>query len=218
MNAQPAIVARGLTRRFGKLVAVDDVDFRSESRHLGCLGPNGSGKSTLMRMLLGLLAPSRGPAKCSGRDAARRRAAARPLGYMTQRFSLYEDLTVTRTSTSGTRSSGWRAPAAASASRRWARRPSWALRRHAPAPGGWKRSAWRSPPPTCTSPSCCSSTSRPRASTRRAGATSGRACSSWRAAARRSWFRPTTWTRRCAATGCDAARRAGASRWARRAT
>ena len=90
------IETRGLGRRFGALRAVDGVDLRVERGEIfGCLGPNGSGKSTLMRMLLGLLAPSTGSARVLGceipRDAERLRGA---VGYMTQRFSLYEDLTV----------------------------------------------------------------------------------------------------------------------------
>jgi ABC-2 type transport system ATP-binding protein len=93
----PAVIeTRGLGRRFGALRAVDGVDLRVERGEIfGCLGPNGSGKSTLMRMLLGLLAPSEGSARVLGcevpRQAERLRAA---VGYMTQRFSLYEDLAV----------------------------------------------------------------------------------------------------------------------------
>jgi ABC-2 type transport system ATP-binding protein len=88
------IEARGLTRRFGTRTAVDGLDLRVERGEIfGCLGPNGSGKSTLMRMLLGLLAPSAGSASVLGReiprDAERLRAA---VGYMPQRFSLYEEL------------------------------------------------------------------------------------------------------------------------------
>ena len=98
MNRGEAVIeARGLTRRFGDVVAVDGVDLNVERGEVfGCLGPNGSGKSTLMRMLLGLLAPSGGEARVLGceipRDAERLRPA---VGYMTQRFSLYEDLDVT---------------------------------------------------------------------------------------------------------------------------
>ena len=92
----PAIEARGLTRRFGKLVAVDHVDLTiPRARIYGFLGPNGSGKSTTIRMLCGLLEPSAGTVRVLGhempRDAEQMRAK---LGYMTQRFSLWDDLTV----------------------------------------------------------------------------------------------------------------------------
>ena len=92
----PVIEARGLTRRFGTLVAVDRVDLDVRRGEIfGCLGPNGSGKSTLMRMLLGLVRPSGGSARVLGfsipREAERLRSR---IGYMTQRFSLYEDLSV----------------------------------------------------------------------------------------------------------------------------
>jgi len=96
LNAQPAIVAIGLTRRFGKLTAVDHVDLSIPRAGIyGFLGPNGSGKSTTIRMLCGLLEPSSGTVEVLGhrmpRDAEQLR---RQLGYMTQRFSLWDDLTV----------------------------------------------------------------------------------------------------------------------------
>jgi ABC-2 type transport system ATP-binding protein len=96
VNSQPAIVACGLTRRFGKLVAVDGVDLAIPKAGIyGFLGPNGSGKSTTIRMLCGLLEPSAGTVEVLGhqipRDAEQLR---RQLGYMTQRFSLWDDLTV----------------------------------------------------------------------------------------------------------------------------
>lgn len=98
MSDAPASVieTRGLTRRFGSRVAVDAVDLSVERGEIfGCLGPNGSGKSTLMRMLLGLLAPSGGAARVLGREIPRDAERLRPaVGYMTQRFSLYEDLSV----------------------------------------------------------------------------------------------------------------------------
>src|SRR5262245_30520467 len=95
-SAAPAIVARGLTRSFGPVLAVDHVDLEiPRQRVWGFLGPNGSGKSTTIRMLCGLLDPTEGEAFVLGlevpRDAERLR---RRLGYMTQRFSLYEDLSV----------------------------------------------------------------------------------------------------------------------------
>jgi ABC-2 type transport system ATP-binding protein len=96
LHADVAIETRGLTRRFGERVAVDRLDLRvPRARVSGFLGPNGSGKSTTMRMLCGLLTPSAGEATVLGlqvpRDAEILRAR---LGYMTQRFSLYEDLSV----------------------------------------------------------------------------------------------------------------------------
>jgi len=90
------IETRGLTRRFGARIAVDRVDLRVERGEVfGCLGPNGSGKSTLMRVLLGLLAPSAGEATVLGHNIPGDAERLRPhVGYMTQRFSLYEDLSV----------------------------------------------------------------------------------------------------------------------------
>ena len=95
--AIPAVIeARGLTRRFGALLAVDGVDLEVRRGEVfGCLGPNGSGKSTLMRMLLGLLEPSAGSARVLDLEIPRDAERLRPsVGYMTQRFSLYEELTV----------------------------------------------------------------------------------------------------------------------------
>jgi len=90
----PVIEARGLTRDFGPVRAVDAVDLAIERGEIfGCLGPNGSGKSTLMRMLLGLLAPSEGSARVLDCEIPRGAEALRQrVGYMPQRFSLYEDL------------------------------------------------------------------------------------------------------------------------------
>jgi ABC-2 type transport system ATP-binding protein len=96
MMAEAAVRTRGLTRRFGSLVAVDHVDLEIPRAQIyGFLGPNGSGKSTTLRMLCGLLTPSEGEAEVLGlrvpRDAERLR---RRIGYMTQRFALYDDLTL----------------------------------------------------------------------------------------------------------------------------
>ncbi|MCX5737016.1 MAG: ABC transporter ATP-binding protein [Proteobacteria bacterium] len=90
------VATRGLTRRFGAQVAVDDVDLAVERGSVfGFLGPNGSGKSTLLRMLLGLLRPSAGSALVLGCEMPRDAERLRPsVGYMPQRFSLYEELTV----------------------------------------------------------------------------------------------------------------------------
>ena len=91
-----AIRARGLTKRFGKLVAVDHVDLEVPARRVyGFLGPNGSGKSTTIRMLCGLLTPTDGEIEVLGLKIPEQADALRPrIGYMTQKFSLFEDLTV----------------------------------------------------------------------------------------------------------------------------
>lgn len=90
------IRAEGLTKKFGRLVAVDDVSLDIEAGEIfGFLGPNGSGKSTVIRMLCGLLQPSAGRAQLDGLDVVRQtEEVKRRIGYMSQRFSLYEDLTV----------------------------------------------------------------------------------------------------------------------------
>jgi ABC-2 type transport system ATP-binding protein len=91
-----AIRARGLTRRFGALVAVDRVDLDVPARHVyGFLGPNGSGKSTTIRMLCGLLTPNAGEIDVLGLTIPAQADALRSrIGYMTQKFSLFEDLSV----------------------------------------------------------------------------------------------------------------------------
>jgi len=91
-----AIVARGLTRRFGNLVAVDHVDLTvARAQVYGFLGPNGSGKSTTIRMLCGLLLPSSGDIEVLGYKIPQQaEPLKRRIGYMTQKFSLYDDLTV----------------------------------------------------------------------------------------------------------------------------
>jgi ABC-2 type transport system ATP-binding protein len=92
----PAIRAQGLTKQFGNLVAVDHVDLTVPKSHVyGFLGPNGSGKSTTIRMLCGLLTPTAGQIEVLGlRIPEQAEALRRRIGYMTQRFSLFEDLSV----------------------------------------------------------------------------------------------------------------------------
>ena len=96
MTTEPIIVTQHLTRRFGHLVAVDDVSFQVPKASIfGLLGPNGSGKSTIIRMLLGILPPTSGSARVLGFDVAQDpEAIKRRIGYMSQQFSLYNDLTV----------------------------------------------------------------------------------------------------------------------------
>ena len=92
----PAVECRDLTRRFGSFVAVDRLSFQVPAGQIfGFLGPNGSGKSTTIRMLCGLLQPTEGLAAVDGLDTTRDpEGVKRRIGYMSQRFSLYEDLTV----------------------------------------------------------------------------------------------------------------------------
>jgi ABC-2 type transport system ATP-binding protein len=89
-----AIRARELTRRFGAFTAVDAISFDvAPGEVFGFLGANGAGKTTAIRMLTGLLAPSSGQASVAGFDVAREaESIKRSIGYMSQRFSLYEDL------------------------------------------------------------------------------------------------------------------------------
>jgi ABC-2 type transport system ATP-binding protein len=93
---EPVILAKGLTRRFGQFLAVDHVSFEvGRGQIVGYLGPNGSGKTTTIRMLLGLLRPSEGEASVLGHDAFRESDIVRAgSGYMSQKFALYDDLTV----------------------------------------------------------------------------------------------------------------------------
>ena len=95
-TAPPAVLARGLSRRFGATTAVDAIDLTVRRAEVyGFLGPNGSGKSTTMRMLCGLLAPSAGDVEVLGCVLPREaESLKRRIGYMTQKFSLYENLSV----------------------------------------------------------------------------------------------------------------------------
>jgi len=96
-GAGPAISAEHLVRRFGKVTAVNDVSFRVEKGEIfGFLGPNGSGKTTVIKLLTGLLPLSGGDAHVEGLDVRADSEAIRErIGYMSQNFSLYDDLTVT---------------------------------------------------------------------------------------------------------------------------
>ena len=91
-----AVVVEGLTKRFGDFTAVDHISFRIRRGQIfGFLGPNGAGKTTTIRMLLGLLRPTEGRARVLGYDVGKETAEIRSrIGYMSQRFSLYRDLTV----------------------------------------------------------------------------------------------------------------------------
>src|SRR5574341_1490444 len=94
--AEAAIEVHSLTKKFGEFTAVDGVSFEgARGEVVGYLGPNGSGKTTTMRMLLGLLRPTAGHAQVLGLDIEKDSERIRPqVGYMSQKFALYEDLTV----------------------------------------------------------------------------------------------------------------------------
>jgi ABC-2 type transport system ATP-binding protein len=96
MSATLAIDVRGLTKRYDGRAVVDDVTLQvAAGRICGFLGPNGSGKTTTIRMLCGLLTPDAGEGQCLGMDLRREAPQIRcEVGYMTQRFGLYEDLSI----------------------------------------------------------------------------------------------------------------------------
>jgi ABC-type multidrug transport system ATPase subunit len=97
MPAESMIECDKLTKRFGHFTAVDHVSFSiGKGSIFGFLGPNGSGKSTVIRMLCGILEPSDGRARIAGFDVARQSDRLKGIiGYMSQKFSLYDELTVT---------------------------------------------------------------------------------------------------------------------------
>ena len=92
----PIIDVRGLTKRYGDRVVVDHIDLRvNQGRIYGFLGPNGSGKTTTIRMLCGLLTPDEGEGTCLGYDIRKQaRLIKLQVGYMTQKFGLYDDLSI----------------------------------------------------------------------------------------------------------------------------
>ena len=94
--SEPAITVTGLTKRFGDKIVVNDISLAVQRGEImGFLGPNGSGKTTTIRMMCGLLEPSGGEGQVLGYDIRKqRREIKRRVGYMTQRFSFYEDLTI----------------------------------------------------------------------------------------------------------------------------
>src|SRR4051794_1197956 len=95
-SSDPMIECDALTKRFGNFTAVDHVSFSvGKGSIFGFLGPNGSGKSTVIRMLCGILEPSEGKARIAGHDVVRDADSIKGIiGYMSQKFSLYDELTV----------------------------------------------------------------------------------------------------------------------------
>src|SRR5699024_2083922 len=97
MNSRDKIIkAEGLTRKFGDFTAVDKISFEvSRGEIFGFLGANGAGKTTAIRMLTGLLTPTSGQASVAGFDVYKQaESIKKKIGYMSQKFSLYSDLTV----------------------------------------------------------------------------------------------------------------------------
>src|SRR6187549_399295 len=96
MSDELAIDVRGMTKRFGDRTVVNDIALQVRTGEIyGFLGPNGSGKTTFIRMLCGLLRPDAGSGTCLGYDVIRESESIKAeVGYMTQRFSFYEDLSI----------------------------------------------------------------------------------------------------------------------------
>ena len=95
-NGEPMLRFEGMARRFGDVVAVEGLDLEVQrGEMLGLIGPDGAGKTTTLRVALGLLKPSAGKVTTCGLDPAReRRALSTRVGYLSQRFSLYGDLSI----------------------------------------------------------------------------------------------------------------------------
>jgi ABC-2 type transport system ATP-binding protein len=96
MNSQDSIIVENLTKKYGDFFAVNDISFTVKKGEIfGFLGSNGAGKTTAMKMLCGLLMPSSGNAKIAGYDIYKESEKIKlNIGYMSQKFSLYEDLTI----------------------------------------------------------------------------------------------------------------------------
>ena len=171
-----AIDVHDLRKSFGPRAVIDGLTLQvPEGEICGFLGGNGSGKTTTIRMLCGLLRPDGGGGTCLGMDLLRDAPRIRlQIGYMTQRFSFYGDLTVAENLEFVAQALPDSRPPARRSPRCW-NASAWPI-----APISWRRScraagssAWRSPPACCIGRACCCSTNRPPASMRRRGASSG---------------------------------------------
>ncbi len=202
-SAELVIQASGLTKRFGQLTAVDDLNLRVRRAEVfGFLGPNGSGKSTTIRMLCGLLLPSAGEIEVLGcqipRDAE---ALKRRIGYMTQKFSLYEDLSVVENlqflaTVQGLNKDAARRRIAELLERYWLGEQR--LQMAGTLSGGQKQRLALAGA-VLHKPACCCSTNPPARSIHSRAGSSGSRCSNWPTPAPPCWSPPTTWTRPSAA-------------------
>ena len=174
----PALEIRDLVKTFGDFVAVDHVSFQvSKGEIFGFLGPNGAGKSTVIRMLCGLLTPTSGWGTVAGFDVAKDPEEIRKnIGYMSQKFSLYDDLTVEENIDFFSRIYGVpQAPARRAQRIRAAHGRAHRPAHHPDAAAGRAAgsSAWRSAAPSCIRRASCFWTSPPRAWIPLRGAASG---------------------------------------------
>ena len=178
MTDGPSVIeVKDLTRTFGSFVAVDHITFEVHPGEVfGFLGANGAGKTTAIRMLTGLLVPSGGQAKVAGHDVyTQSESVKRSIGYMSQRFSLYEDLTVRENAQLyggiyGLRDAEIRERIGAMLSR--LKLEAAADTRVSALPLGWRQKL-AFPSPSCTGRPSSSSTSRPAASIPSPAASSG---------------------------------------------
>ena len=201
-NSEYAIDVQGLNKSFGQKHVVDNVSMQVRKGEIfGFLGPNGSGKTTTIRMMCGLLKPDSGSGTCLGYDILRDSAdIKRNVGYMTQRFSFWDDMTIRENLDFVARiyEVGNRRNVVRESNEHWG----------CPlAPANWQEScradgssAWRWPHACCTVPSCCCWMSRLQASIPRRDEISGTSCKDWRPAAFPCWSARTTWMRRRAVT------------------
>jgi ABC-type transporter Mla maintaining outer membrane lipid asymmetry ATPase subunit MlaF len=204
-EATPDIVidVHGLTKSFDGRAVVSNLSMQVKRGSIyGFLGPNGSGKTTTIRMLCGLLTPDEGTGTCLGYDILTETDKIKlQIGYMTQRFSLYEDLSVRENMEFIARIYGIERPVATA--RAAIERLGLSGREQQLAgdlSGGWKRNGWRSAPARYLARNYCCSMSRQRASIPRRGANSGTRFTVLRLTASPCSSPPTTWTRPSAVT------------------
>jgi ABC-2 type transport system ATP-binding protein len=211
-----AIDVRGLNKHFGDKHVVRDLSMQvARGEIFGFLGPNGSGKTTSIRMMCGLLTPDSGSGTCLGYDILKQSAQIkRRVGYMTQRFSYWDDLSIRENLDFVARL--YEMPNRREAVDHALETLGLASRAKQLAgalSGGWKQ---RLALAACMlHQTCCYWTNQPPALTRKRAAISGKSCTGWPRRASRCWSPPTTWTRPSAATSSPTLRTANCLRKAR---